>query len=200
VQLRSQCFVGLAALAAAAALGGCADIDLTQQGWFAKPLDIYGKNAGYTFSELQDTKQRQRVITANDLVSSNGACAAPPPAPQAMAAAPPAPGGTASDATAPASTTDSLLGTGVALGMTECDVVFRAGPPGPVQIGQRPNGSRTVVLTYNAGPRPGIYRFESGQLMEMDAVAPPPAPPKMATKKKTSKSAKSVKPPKKNDT
>jgi hypothetical protein len=198
VQFRSNGLVLLAALAASAALCGCGDVDFsTQQAWFAKPLDLSGRSSGYTFSELQDAKQHQRVITANDLVSSNGACPSPPAATQVMAAAAPAaptaPGSSATDAAAPATGTDALLGTAVALGMSECDVVFRAGQANSVQIGQNPNGDRTAVLTYNAGPRPGIYRFERGQLMEMDAVAPPPAPPKIASKKKPSKSAKTQK-------
>jgi hypothetical protein len=191
----------LAVLAAAGALCGCADVDFTTpQSWFAKPLDLTGRNAGYTFSELQETKQHQRVITANEFVSSNGTCPAPA-ASQVVAAAapaaPPAQGTSATDAAAPAAGTNALFGTAVALGMSECDVVFRAGQPNSVQIGQNPGGDRTAVLTYNAGPRPGIYRFERGQLMEMDAVAPPPAPPKVAAKKKPSKSAKT---PAKNQT
>jgi hypothetical protein len=201
VQLRSNGLVLLAVLAASAALCGCADIDFsTQQAWFAKPLDVSGRNSGYTFSELQESKQRQRPITANDLVSGNGACPSPPAATQVVAAAAPAaptvpsaPGASATDAAAPAAGTDALLGTAVALGMSEFDVVFRAGQPNSVQIGQNPNGDRTAVLTYNAGPRPGIYHFERGQLAEMDSVAPPPAPPKTASKKKPSKSAKTQK-------
>jgi hypothetical protein len=93
---------------------------------------------------------------------------------------------------------DSLLGGGVALGMSECDVVFRAGAPTAVQLGNKPNGDRTAVLTFNSGPRAGIYHFERGALVEMDAVAAPPAPPKTA-QKKSAKSAKSVKPQKKSD-
>jgi hypothetical protein len=198
VQLRSDGLFLLAVLAASAALCGCADVDFgSQQAWFAKPIDLAGRNAGYTFSELQESKQHQRPITANDLVSSNGACPSPPAATQVVAAAAPAAptaqGASATDAAAPATGADALLGTAVALGMSECDVVFRAGQPNSVQIGQNPNGDRTAVLTYNAGPRPGIYRFERGQLAEMDAVAPPPAPPKIASKKKPSKSAKTQK-------
>jgi hypothetical protein len=62
----------------------------------------------------------------------------------------------------------------LALGMSECEVVYRAGQPSGVQIGRNPNGDRTAVLTYQSGPRPGIYRFERGRLMEMDSVGPPP--------------------------
>ena len=82
-----------------------------------------------------------------------------------------------------------MLGGGVALGMTECDVVQRAGQPSSVQLGNAPNGERTAVLTYNGGPRPGIYRFERGQLAEMDRVAVP-APAPQPVKKKSAKSQK----------
>ena len=67
--------------------------------------------------------------------------------------------------------------------MSECEVVWRAGAPNNVQLGNNPNGDRTAVLTFDSGPRPGIYRFERGRLMEMDGVAPPPAPPQVAKKK-----------------
>ena len=187
----------IAAFAAAVALSGCADVDFdSQQAWFAKPLDIFGRNGGYTFSELQDTKLRQRSITANDLVNSNGSCP-PPMAPQAP---PPAPGSQAM-AAAPVDTA-SLLGGGIALGMSECDVVFRAGAPSAVQIGRLPNGDRSAVLTFNSGPRAGIYRFERGALKEMDDVPMAAAPPQTVKKKsaKSAKAAKSSKPPKKNAT
>jgi len=189
---------GLLAALAAAALAGCGEMD-TQQAWFAKPLDVFGRNSGYTFSELQETKQRKRAITANDLVSGNGTCA-----PRPMAAAPaaqPAPAaGQAGRSPPPAQTTADLFGGGIALGMSECDVVFRAGPPSAVQIASNPNGDRTAVLTYNEGPRPGIYHFLRGELAEMDRVETPAPPPQTPTvKKKSPKSAKSNKPQKKND-
>jgi hypothetical protein len=176
------------ALALAAGLCGCANVDFdTTQAWFAKPLDVTGRNAGgYTFSELAETKQRQRPVTANDLVDSNGACPQPT-APQAQ-------GSPAAPAAAPS--TASSLGGGVALGMSECDVVSRAGAPSQVQLGKNPNGDRTAVLTFTGGPRPGIYHFERGALMTMDRVATP-APPPQEAKKKAAKSTKP--PPKKND-
>ena len=74
--------------------------------------------------------------------------------------------------------------------MTECEVVSRAGPPNSVQLGRNPNGDRTAVLSYQSGPRPGIYHFERGRLMQMDRVevAEPPLPAKK-------KPAKTKKPP-----
>lgn len=176
-------------MALAIALGGCADLDVTPQSWFAKPLDITGRNAGgYSFSELAESKQRRRPITANDLVDSNGGC--PPQA----AAQPAAPTNQAPNPVPPADNT-SLLGGGVALGMSECDVVSRAGAPSRVEIGKNPNGDRTAVLTYTGGPRPGVYHFERGQLMTMDRVAVPV----VATEPTKKKAAKAAKPPKKSD-
>ena len=172
--------------ALAAGLCGCSksDLDYTQT-WFAKPLDLTGRNAGgYSFSELAETKQRQRPITANDLVDNNGACPAPAAAPASASAA--APAGTPGSG--------SMLGGGIALGMSECDVVSRAGTPNQVELGKNPNGDRTAVLTVTGGPRPGIYRFERGALMTMDRVAAP-APPQEAK----NKAAKTTKPPKKGD-
>jgi hypothetical protein len=189
VQLRSNPCGVVAALAVMLALAGCADVEWSSpQAWFAKPFDVAGHKGGYTFSELQETKQQQHPITPNELVNSNGSCPPPavPPAP------PPAPGQAAVPA-APTADTASLLGGGVALGMSECDVVFRAGQPSSVQIGSLPNGDRTAVLTFNSGPRAGIYRFQRGALQEMDSVPMAAAPPQ-AVKKKPAKSAKAGKP------
>jgi hypothetical protein len=78
--------------------------------------------------------------------------------------------------------------------MSECDVVYRAGSPSSVQLGKSQNGDRSLSLTYNGGPRPGIYRFESGRLVEMDRVevaAPAPAP-KVLKKKKPAKPGQQI--------
>jgi hypothetical protein len=202
VPLRSHGLGVLTALAAVA-LCGCADLDNNEK-WFAKPFDISGRGAGYSFSELSETKKAQRPITANDLVNANGSCPAPatpaappPPAPAAAAGAPPgAPAGTPPGASLPPSPDgtagDPLLGSGIALGMSECEVVYRAGPPSSVQIGSLPNGDRSAALTFPGGPRPGIYRFIRGSLTEMDAVAAPPAPPPKVAKKKPAKPKKSA--------
>jgi hypothetical protein len=192
VQLRSHLLGVVAALVAAAALSGCSDVD-TGQAWFVKPFDIAGRGAGYSFSELAETKKKQRPITANDLVNADGSCpaapvaAAPPPAPVATASpAPGAPPGPPVGALPPSpdgTAADPLLGSGIALGMSECEVVYRAGAPSSVQIGSLPNGDRTAALTFPSGPRPGVYRFIRGALTEMDAVAAPPAPPQVVKKK-----------------
>jgi hypothetical protein len=176
--------------AAALTLCGCSgNANFDTSGWFARPLDPFGTRAGYTYSNLGDDSAKDRPVTPNDLVDANGACPAaahPPPAPTPppQAAAPgaaPAPGDLA-----------TMLGGGVALGMSECDVVGLLGQPSAVNLGKYPNGFRSAILTFNSGPRPGIYRFEAGRLTEMDRVeapAPPPeAPKKKVAKKKPAKS------------
>jgi hypothetical protein len=171
----------------AAALAGCANTDLFDQNerWFSRSIDLSGKTGGYTFAELQESS-RNRALTANDMIDASGACPplpAPTAAPEPSAAQGPTPIPTAPDA-AP-----TLMGQGVALNMSECDVVYRAGAPASVQLSKNQNGDRALVLTYNGGPRPGIYRFESGRLVDMDRVevAAPAPEPKVAKKKKPAK-------------
>jgi hypothetical protein len=167
------------ALAAMLVLAGCSSGGFDTSGWFQKPLNLFGAGGGYTYANLEEVKQ-DRPITANDMVDANGAC------PRAAAPAPPAaPAG----ATAAPDDPGSLFGGGIALGMSECDVVARLGQPTAVNVGRNPNGLRNVVLTFNGGARPGVYRFEGGRLAEMDRVevpAPPAVPPdkkKIAKKK-----------------
>ena len=178
------CVVG--ALAGALALGSCANVDMeNKDAWFSKPFQFVSRGGGYTFSELQESKARSQPITANDLVATNGSCP-PPPAVQQAAPAPAAnqPG------SAPAATdTSALLGDGIALGMGECAVVFRAGAPSAVQIGKNPSGDRTAVLTFNSGPRPGTYHFQAGALMEVERAPAQTAKKKPASSKANSKQA-----------
>lgn len=172
----------LTALLLAGALSGCASSNIfdTNEHWFSRPFEAVSRNGGYAYSELKETRNGGPV-GANDLVGANGSC---PPS-MAMPSQPAA----ATPGAAPASPeASSLTGGAIALGMTECDVVRRAGAPGAVQVGANPNGERTLVLTYGGGPRPGIYRFEGGRLAGMDRVEVPEPPasakPKVAKKKK----------------
>ena len=165
----------------AVALGGCADTGLDTAALFRKPADVFGRNSGYTYSDLQGSRQT-RPVTDSDLVDASGGCPAAA-APPAAAAGGPAggPGAPGADA--------SALGEGIGLGMTECEVVARAGAPNSVQLGRNPNGDRTAVISYQSGPRPGVYHFERGRLMQMDRVevaapAPKPAKKKPAKTKK----------------
>jgi hypothetical protein len=81
---------------------------------------------------------------------------------------------------------------GIALEMTECEVVKRAGPPENVEVGTNERGERAVTLTYNGGPRPGIYHFAGGRLYDIDRVEAPPPPPDTKAKKPAAKKPKSA--------
>jgi hypothetical protein len=83
----------------------------------------------------------------------------------------------------------NLLPGGIALQMTECDVVRRGGAPEQLQIGADERGDRSVVITYIRGPRPGVYRFTAGRLTSIErapeapgAKAKPKAKPKKAAR------------------
>jgi hypothetical protein len=174
-------------MAMAVAVSGCADVDVGPgAGWFSKPMDLFGKTGGFSFEQNTPTF-KQRPITANDLVDASGACpAAAAPAP---AAAPPpqSPDGAGGAAPAVPEEPSSLLGGGIGLGMSECDVVQRAGAANSVNLSTTPSGERSAVLTYNSGPRPGIYRFTGGRLVDIERVAEPEPPPSAVKKKKPAK-------------
>jgi hypothetical protein len=132
-------------------------------------------------------------VAPEDMVTADGACAPaaaaePPAAPAQPVAAPPserlepeaAPGSPGAPAAAPA-----LIG-GVALGMSECQVVRRIGAPNNVAIGDE-KGERRVVLSYLEGNWPGIYQFQAGRLKQIDAAPVPAKPAKPVPKKKVKK-------------
>jgi hypothetical protein len=121
-----------------------------------------------------------RPVTPADLVSAEGQCAAT--APQTTAASPDA----NPDAAAPQEA--GLLPGGIALQMTECDVVRRGGAPEQIQIGADERGDRATVITYIRGPKPGIYRFAAGRLTSIER-APEPPPTRAAPKSKSKRKA-----------
>ena len=75
-----------------------------------------------------------------------------------------------------------LIPAAIALEMTECDVVKRAGIAEKVEIGTNDRRERTATLTYISGERPGIYHFVDGRLNSMERGPEPPAPAKPAKK------------------
>lgn len=137
------------------------------------------------------------VVTAADLVDPDGRCAfdatptLAPAAPEALAQSPasdpinprsnqalyftagPETGRTASAAPNALPPQVRSGPTGIALQMTECQVVRVAGSTDRVEIGTDPRGQRNVTLTYLSGERPGIYRFVGGRLASMERVAEP---------------------------
>jgi len=151
---------------------GCSSDVTNKESWFAKPMHLFETPSfmAPTTAAKSDTK---RAVTPEDLVDASGNCAG---AASASAASPDAATG---DAPGP-----SVVG-GIALGMTECEVVQRAGRPERVDVGAD-GGNRTAVLTYPQGERAGIYRFSGGRLQIMDRVADTarPAKPAKPVKKK----------------
>lgn len=76
---------------------------------------------------------------------------------------------------------------GIALQMTECQVLQVAGYTDRVEIGTNERGQRAVTLTYLSGDRPGIYRFIGGRLNSMERVAEPAQPKKPQKAARTAK-------------
>lgn len=207
------CAAALASATMLAGCGSTADSMFAgESGWFAKPLDFSTPEWAKVSSSAPEFAS-SRPVQPEDLVSADGACAAaaaeaPAQATQAQAAATPTTDSAAGTAAgdpgtvraASAPPPDRLepagagagpspgnfpAGGGVALGMTECQVVRRAGQPQKVDISASAGGERAVVVTYQTGSWPGIYHFASGRLKEIDQAPQPPAPPKaQKTKKK----------------
>lgn len=195
----------VAAVALAAAVGGCSSSPqlFDTSNWFSKPVDVFAKPdwarpADNTAADLGP----KGPVGANDLVNADGTCA---PAETPQAAAPPPPPEPAPAATASADSLGGLqtgmapgvppvLG-GIALGMSECEAVRRAGQPSNVAISAGDKGERKVVLTFLSGPWPGIYTFTSGRLKVIDRAPEQPKPkatPKKKTPPKSAKRAKSA--------
>jgi hypothetical protein len=211
--------VCVAALAVAACKNSAQVFESNNDGgWFSKPIDMFATPdwAKGTGSNKPVTLGPSGPVAAEELVGSDGRCGTPvveaaPPAPAAEAAPADRPvGSVAGDlasAPMPAATPASanpnaaqpdlppgapqIMG-GVALGMSECDVVRRAGLAGNVNIGAGEKGERKVVLTYLSGTWPGIYTFDGGRLREIARAPEPPPSAKPPVKKKNAK--KPVKP------
>ena len=109
-----------------------------------------------------------RALTQDDYVNADGTCASSAPAPVAATpvenkpegsedpAAPAATPASAPVAPEPAAPASPRVIGGIGLGMSECDVVQRAGTPGRVDLSAGEKSDRNLVLTYMSGDRPGI--------------------------------------------
>lgn len=156
--------IGLVAVASlAAAVGACSTNQLAEIGSvnLIPRVDNLARPDWLTYSGAKD-EFSLRAVTAADLVTQEGQCpsAENAPAPEQLG-----PDG----APVPAG--------GIALQMTECDVVRRAGAPDQVQIGGDETGQRAVIITYTRGSRPGVYRFASGRLQSIERAPGTAAPP-----------------------
>lgn len=175
-------------LTAVLALGACAKPDLDS---------LKAPDPGTLFRPLSVMNVKDKVlppVTAADLVDAAGRCAgtfvpAEPGGDQAAGAQ--AIGAQAQAANTPVAVEEpgaTTIPAPIALEMTECDVVKRAGVADRVEIGANERGERSTTLTFLQGARPGIYRFADGRLKSMERAPAPPAPPKPVRKKPAPKS------------
>src|SRR5262249_45861511 len=164
------------ACTAALAVAGCKNTaqvfeDQNDGGWFSKPF--IAKPDWARASTGNVSLGPQGPVGPDDMVSTEGQCAAPAAGlAQSGEAANPSGGPAAAQAAAAPdsglqrleTTSAPLVTGGIALGMTECQAVQRAGTPSNVAISTGDRGERKVVLTYLSGPWPGIYTFSGGRL------------------------------------
>ncbi|MGJ4900508.1 hypothetical protein ACQR10_06875 [Bradyrhizobium sp. HKCCYLRH2060] len=137
--------------------------------WFNRPQRLFIKNISIDAPPLTPDKP----VSAEDLVSAEGAC--PGMAPAAGAA------GANALANDPATAAPAVGGT-VALGHTECDVVRGIGAPDNVNISSN-GGERVATVTWLRGARAGVYTFSSGRLTSVERAPDPGPAPKVAKPK-----------------
>ena len=152
-------------------LGACALPDMDS---FRAPT------AENIFRPLSVTNVKDRVlppVAPDDLVDASGRCAG--------AYVPPVESSAEAGSQAPVTVQQAgvpMIPSAVALEMSECDVVKRAGFPERVEIGASERNERTATLTYSGGPRPGVYSFVEGRLKSMERGPEPPPQAKPAKK------------------
>jgi hypothetical protein len=140
-------------------VGACsADLSLNNVTLASKPETMLSQSGWRPFSA------NQGGLSAADLITPEGQCGA-----------------------ASAEQAASAVG-GIALQMSECEVVRRAGPVERFDVATDSRGDRLVVLTYLHGPLPGMYRFTAGRLTGIErapvSVSAPEVPQKQGGKGK----------------
>jgi hypothetical protein len=161
--------INVVAIGVAAALAACtSDVSLDDFNLSRKISNVAASATNTTLSFQGGRDFSERPITQGDLIGPQGQCSGP--------GAGPASGGEGQPNDAPV-----IAQSGIALQMTECEVVQRAGGPNGIEFGNNP-GERNVVMTYTGGARPGIYRFAGGRLYSIERVGESPAAPKAQKK------------------
>jgi hypothetical protein len=148
-----------------AGCSGSSDLLSKDAQWFQRSGRLFIRSVSIETPPLTPDKP----VTAEDLVSADGACPGMAPGPgdanaltNGTAGAPPVSSGT------------------VALGHTECDVVRGIGAPDNVGLSNNPRGDRVAVVTFSRGPRAGIYTFTGGRLSSIERGPEPVAQPRTA--------------------
>jgi hypothetical protein len=157
---------------------GATTSDIFSSDLLSKDAEWFSRSGGRLFIKNVSIETPpltpDKPVTAEDLVSAEGAC-------PGMASAGVASNANASSdgaAAAPAATG------AVALGHTECDVVRGIGAPDNVSISNNARGERVAVVNWSRGQRGGIYTFTAGRLTSIERGAEPSAEPKAAKPKK----------------
>lgn len=154
-------------LAALLLLSACATPDTTQPA--AKVSDVFATPDWAKANQGRATTAR--VITQNDLINADGSCAMPA---STDGVAPPS--ADADSALAGQGALPAVQG-GVALGMSECQVLQRTGSPDTFNISAE-GTERVATLTVMRGSWPGLYSFRGGRLVSIERVeVPAPAKP-----------------------
>ena len=168
----------LALLVLAPLIAGCSgtsDLVSKDAEWFSRPGRLFIRNVSIDAPPLTPDKP----VTAEDLVSANGACAG--------MAAPGAPADANALTGGPAGSPPPTSLGSVALGHTECDVVRGIGAPDSVNLSNNPRGERVAVVTWKHGARAGIYTFSAGRLSSVEKGADEEPMPSVAKKGKAKK-------------
>jgi hypothetical protein len=171
----------MALLACAPLVTACSstpDIFSKDADWFSRPGRMFIRNVSIETPPLTP----DRPVTAEDLVSADGACPGMT-APGAPADA------NASTQAPPAGGPPSASAGSVALGHTECDVVRGIGAPDSVNLSNNPRGERVAVVTWKHGARAGIYTFSAGRLSSVEKGADETPPASVARPKGKKKAA-----------
>ncbi len=171
--------VGAVALAVAGCASGGILPDNNDGGWFSKPLNVFAKPDWARPTSGQTVQLGPSgPVSPENLITADGQCPA-----VAMAAEPAVP-------VTPASVNplepgmQPHIGGGIALGMSECEAVRRAGQPSNINFGADERGERKVVLTYLGGHAPGVYTFTSGRLKVVERAPEPQRPSRPARAKR----------------
>ena len=169
----------LALLLLGPALAGCgsaSDILSRDADWFSRTGRVFTRSISIETPPLT----ADRPVTAEDLVSAEGAC-------PGMAS----PGTADANALAEGAAGNPQPGRGgtVALGHTECDVIRGIGAPGNVSLSNNGRGDRVALVTFSQGPRAGIYTFTAGRLSSIERGPEPVAQPRAAKPKPKKKPA-----------
>jgi hypothetical protein len=187
-------------IAMSALLGGCSGGGMSDMMPNMSDMKLFPSGLP-SLSSSSTARQRASLhfensgpVPPDQYVDGAGQCSASavPAAPATPAPATPqtGPATPGHEAAVPAAAGEAQVAAGgVALGMTECQVVGHAGQPSHVEISGGEGPDRKTILTFQSGPWPGIYTFSGGRLKVVEEI-PNLKPAKPAPKKRIKKPAR----------